>query len=352
MYDANMVDSTKAGEEFIRLLLAVDGEFDKRNDFSVPGLKFTRVAFTRAMPVIRKLAPDALVVIYNANTPIDASFEEIRDYTALLCTPVILYSTEFDVGARNTAIALGFDDYYFGSSAETLLRKIRIMRKIREYDREEYRLQAEKNVRTKTGVLVSKQIIDASVSALALTALSPLLVLIAIIIKLESKGPVFYISKRAGRNYKIFDFYKFRSMCDGADAKLQELMGQNQYGGGPFVKIQSDPRVTTFGKFLRKTSLDEIPQLLNVIKGDMFLVGNRPLPLYEAIALTNDEIARRFLAPAGLTGLWQITKRGKVDMSEVERIDLDIIYARKHSLLYDLKLLVNTVPALLQKEPV
>jgi len=141
-------------------------------------------------------------------------------------------------------------------------------------------------------------------------------------------------------------------MKNKADAQLKELLSQNQYGSGSFVKIKSDPRVTSMGKFLRKTSIDEIPQLFNVIKGDMCLVGNRPLPLYEAVTMTKDKVSRRFLAPSGITGLWQIQKRGKADMSEDERIDLDIQYANKYSLLYDLKLLINTIPVLIQKETV
>ena len=116
-----------------------------------------------------------------------------------------------------------------------------------------------------------------------------------------------------------------------------------------FCKIKNDPRVTRLGQFLRDTSLDELPQLFNVLKGDMSLVGNRPLPLYEAEKLTKDQIAWRFLAPAGITGLWQVTKRGKDNMSEEERIQLDMEYAMKNSFLYDLKILFSTIPALLQK---
>jgi lipopolysaccharide/colanic/teichoic acid biosynthesis glycosyltransferase len=130
----------------------------------------------------------------------------------------------------------------------------------------------------------------------------------------------------------------------------------NQYSEDPsgsvFFKFKNDPRVTGLGRFLRGTSLDELPQLINVLKGDMSLVGNRPLPLYEAERLTNDQIAWRFLAPAGISGLWQVTKRGKEKMSEEERIHLDIQYAMNNSFVYDLKILVNTIPALLQKEKV
>ena len=119
-----------------------------------------------------------------------------------------------------------------------------------------------------------------------------------------------------------------------------------------FVKFQNDPRITKLGAFLRRSSIDELPQLWNVVKGDMSLVGNRPLPLYEAEKLTNDQAVLRFKAPAGITGLWQVSKRGKADMSEEERINLDNEYALNRGLRYDLKLLVKTVPALFQKENV
>jgi lipopolysaccharide/colanic/teichoic acid biosynthesis glycosyltransferase len=182
------------------------------------------------------------------------------------------------------------------------------------------------------------------------------MILIALLVKLESKGPIFYISKRAGAGYKIFNFYKFRSMRVGADDELKKLAHLNQYSenneNGVFFKIKNDPRVTKVGNFIRNTSLDELPQLINVLIGDMSLVGNRPLPLYEAEKLTKDQIAWRFLAPAGITGLWQVTKRGKDNMSPEERIALDMEYAMKNSFWLDMKILLSTIPALLQKEKV
>ena len=134
------------------------------------------------------------------------------------------------------------------------------------------------------------------------------------------------------------------------------LENRNQYdngeGGARFFKIVGDPRVTRFGNLLRNTSLDELPQLINVLKGDMSIVGNRPLPLYEAATLTTNEWAERFMAPAGITGLWQIKKRGRADMSAQERIHLDISYARRSNLVYDLWILANTPGALIQKTDV
>jgi lipopolysaccharide/colanic/teichoic acid biosynthesis glycosyltransferase len=201
-----------------------------------------------------------------------------------------------------------------------------------------------------------KRLIDVAVSLLALIALSPVMLLIALIIKLESKGPIFYISLRAGRGFKVFKFYKFRSMVPDADVKVQKLSHLNQYqvsGNGPvFFKLKNDPRITRFGKFIRNTSIDELPQLFNVLKGDMSLVGNRPLPLYEAATLTTNEYVERFTATAGITGLWQISKRGKAEMSAQERISLDITYARKENLLYDFWIMAKTPAALFQKSDV
>lgn len=226
--------------------------------------------------------------------------------------------------------------------------------------------------------------------------LSPLLALVAIAIKLESKGPVIYISKRVGQYYTIFDLIKFRTMATDADLRLNQIKHLNQYAkeqsedsecpecsrlghacspllysdgkeicesvflnqkhekaDAPFSKFQNDPRVTKIGQFLRTTSIDELPQFINILRGDMSLVGNRPLPLYEAEQLMRDESAYRFMAPAGLTGLWQVTKRGsKGELSSKERIDLDNTYAREFSFTYDLKLILKTIPALLQQENV
>lgn len=202
----------------------------------------------------------------------------------------------------------------------------------------------------------TKRLFDIFVSGILLLLLLPFMGLIALLIKLDSKGPVIYKSKRAGTGYRIFSFYKFRSMRVDADKELANLASMNQYGGEgentAFVKIRRDPRITKFGAFLRNTSIDEIPQLFNVLRGDMSLVGNRPLPLYEAQMLTSDEWAMRFLGPAGITGLWQVSKRGKSEMSDEERRQLDNQYAKYHSFLMDLKIILKTIPALIQSEQV
>ena len=202
-----------------------------------------------------------------------------------------------------------------------------------------------------------KRVFDIAVSGTALLMLSPLFLVVAAVVAVESKGPVIFKSKRVGTGYKVFDFYKFRSMRSGASAELKDLGDLNQYKGedaakSVFVKLKNDPRITKFGQFIRTYSIDELPQLFNVLKGDMSLVGNRPLPLYEAEMLTSNEWTMRFLGPAGLTGLWQVSRRGKADMSERERKRLDNFYAQNHSFWLDLKILMKTLPAAVQKEKV
>lgn len=246
-----------------------------------------------------------------------------------------------------------------------------------------------------------KRIFDIIVSILLIIFLSPLLLMIYLAIRLESKGPAVYSSKRIGSGYHMFDFYKFRSMYPDADQRLKEYLSLNQYYTAPmpefasihldqsildikeysreelsnlyigddaviirhtsdptrrktnFFKLERDPRVTKVGRVLRKFSLDELPQLWNVLKGDMSIVGNRPLPLYEAEVLTTDESIERFMAPAGITGLWQVEKRGNNGrLSDKERINLDITYAHNYSIWMDIKILFKTFFAFIQKADV
>jgi lipopolysaccharide/colanic/teichoic acid biosynthesis glycosyltransferase len=200
-----------------------------------------------------------------------------------------------------------------------------------------------------------KRIFDIVFSSLFMILLSPLFLLIIIALKIESlRDPVFYISRRAGKGYNIFNFYKFRTMVIEAHDQISEYSHLNLYNplkedGPVFIKIDNDPRITRLGAFLRKCSLDELPQLFNVFKGDMSLVGNRPLPLYEAATLTTDEWAKRFMAPAGITGLWQIKKKQNANMSAEERISLDINYADKSNFLFDLWIMANTPSAVIQR---
>lgn len=242
---------------------------------------------------------------------------------------------------------------------ERLLTKISFLSRIKDYNNQkELQQKIDKPFHAFTPKYSPmKRLFDIVVASVALLLLSPLFILIAIAVKLESKGPVFYIAKRAGRGYRIFNFYKFRTMVVDADKKIEQMTHLNQYNttsteGPVFFKVSNDPRITRVGAFLRNTSLDELPQLINVLLADMSLVGNRPLPLYEAQTLTTDEWAARFMAPAGITGLWQIKKRGQDDMSVEERINLDIDYAKRNNFMYDLWIMANTPTALMQKSNV
>jgi lipopolysaccharide/colanic/teichoic acid biosynthesis glycosyltransferase len=267
--------------------------------------------------------------------------------------PSILLLENASVANKLKAKVAGADDFYAGKiDIEDLTARLRFLHLTRDE-----RLDENHSFAHFPHLRIShiKRVFDIIVSFSLLVFLSPVLLLIALIIKLESSGPVFYISKRVGTGYRIFNFYKFRSMRVGADQEINKLLGLNQYNsasGVSFLKFDNDPRVTRFGRFLRNTSLDELPQLINVLIGDMSIVGNRPLPLYEAEKITRDLWSKRFLAPAGITGLWQVTKRGKKDMSAEERIALDMQYADECSLWFDIKIMAQTVPALLQKESV
>ena len=238
---------------------------------------------------------------------------------------------------------------------DKLYKKVSFLKKVKNYPPAPYFKRMDNIEKAtefmKSGQLV-KRVLDIIFALTTLMLCLPIFIVIAIAIKMDSKGPVFFKSLRAGKNYKIFTFYKFRTMILNADGMTEEIFHLNQYSttnnGISFLKIENDPRVTRVGKFLRKTSLDEIPQMLNVLLGDMSLVGNRPLPLKEAESLVTNDYVERFLAPAGITGLWQISKKNKPNMTAEERVDLDIVYARKSNFFNDLKIILKTPSALFQ----
>ena len=274
--------------------------------------------------------------------------------------PIVLLTDHINIKTRTDIFKLGLDDVFDESTAQELFyERIDLIRQTKEllYDDSEENLKLSL-ANIDININIFKRIGDVLISCLLLIALLPLFIIVAILIKLESKGPVFYTAKRAGGGYKIFDFFKFRSMAQGADEHMSKVLHLNQYEDNNadsdvvFYKIKGDPRVTKVGAFLRKTSIDELPQLINVLKGDMSLVGNRPLPLYEAQQMTRDNWVARFNAPAGITGLWQISKRGKAEMSEEERVNLDVEYSRNHSFWYDLWILIRTVPVIFQEDEV
>ncbi len=247
---------------------------------------------------------------------------------------------------------------------------------------------------TRYRIRTGKRVFDLFFSSLALLIFSPIMLLIIAAVKITSRGPVFYKSLRVGTGYDIFTFYKFRTMYKGADAERTKLSELNEYlishkiknddftniencpdckEGQPcspilfidgieicenmylrkkrmrilestFFKVKDDPRITPVGKFLRGSHLDELPQFFNVLKGDMSIVGNRPIPLYEAEKLTTDEWSYRFLAPAGITGLWQVDN--SKSMKAENRIRLDNKYSMIASPWQDLIIILKTIPSL------
>jgi len=329
---------------------------------------------------------------------------------------IILLTNQMDEEDRQVYQKCGINDTIsINSSVTELNKKIQFIadREGMLFDDQEpiYRM-------LKFKIPIWKRLFDIFFSLLGIIILSPVFIITAIAIRLESKGPIVYKSKRVGTNYTIFDFLKFRSMYVDAEQRLKEVAKEegNQYAeqnkdpedqkavitaplgteaetmmmdmgmesdmmisdeevmlvgddyvvaesdfnkekeeeiNNAFVKIENDPRVTKVGRFIRKTSIDELPQLFNILRGDMSIVGNRPLPLYEAEKLTADASIDRFMAPAGLTGLWQVEERGKGGtMSAEERKQLDITYGRTYSFMLDMKIIFRTFTGFMQKENV
>lgn len=190
-----------------------------------------------------------------------------------------------------------------------------------------------------------KRLLDVIISLFCIMCFAPIFLLTAILIKLTSPGPVFFAQRRLGLNKRVFSVYKFRTMVQGAQEKQAGLEHLNEVTG-PVFKIKNDPRITTIGKFLRKTSIDELPQLFNVLKGDMSMVGPRPLPLRDCRGFDKDWHRRRFSIRPGITCLWQVSGRSSV---QFERwMELDLEYIDRCSIWLDLKILIRTIPAVLK----
>jgi exopolysaccharide biosynthesis polyprenyl glycosylphosphotransferase len=190
---------------------------------------------------------------------------------------------------------------------------------------------------------MAKRLIDAVLSVVILTALAPLMVLVSLMIKLTSPGPVFFAQKRVGMNQRLFVLYKFRSMVAGAEQMMESVAHLNDRDG-PAFKIIDDPRITRIGRFLRRTSLDELPQLLNVIRGEMSLVGPRP-PLPEEVRRYAWLFRKRLSVKPGVTCIWQISGRNNVSFDRW--MEMDHEYIENWSLWLDLKILFLTVPVVL-----
>lgn len=335
------------------------GDIDEKLIFDLMGMGYSMIvspkSITRIASDIEKSAKikNVNAILYQGNK-LDVTdvnlISKLKTLPVFSGTPIIGIGSIKILDHSKTITVL---DDYFKYPFETLgnfSRRIEFLKTIKR-KRKDYVPYEERSIkRMPTG----KRLFDVFVSSLLILLLTPLFILIAIGIKFESSGSVFYISKRAGSGFKVFDFYKFRSMRAGADKEVNQLKHLNQYQGksSTFFKVSNDPRVTRFGKFLRNSSIDELPQLFNVLKGDMSMVGNRPLPIYEAEELTTDEFSKRFVGPAGITGLWQVSKRGQSEMSENERIGLDVDYSYNYSFWMDLKIMLMTLPAMFQKESV
>jgi lipopolysaccharide/colanic/teichoic acid biosynthesis glycosyltransferase len=306
--------------------------------------------------------PDVILIETDSEGKCFKFIEKIKKNPLYRELIIVLIASERDKGWKASALKLKVHDFYvMPFPVEHLIERLHFLVKFKLI-RPQLSVLENSDVIYKLPVM--KRLFDVVISAICIIVLAPVLILTAILISLDSKGPVIYKSKRVGTGYNIFDFYKFRSMRVGADKQLEDLSDLNRYKNDEypeeeaedlkkrttFIKLVNDPRITRFGSFIRRTSIDELPQLFNVLKGDMSLVGNRPLPLYEAEMLTSNDWSQRFMGPAGVTGLWQIKSRGKKDISERERKKFDNFYASKYSFWFDFEILIKTLPVILHKE--
>ena len=313
---------------------------------------------------------------------------------------IILITEGLPAEARKTYLQAGVNNTLPPQADETSIHRMTQFLQVRQKHKMQEFSQSHRKMLNTFHLPAWKRAFDILFAICALIILSPLLIGTAIAIRLESKGKVIYKSQRVGSNYRIFNFLKFRSMYTDADKHLRDFNQLNQYQTeeepelsgeefligddielneeetmlisddfiiseqnytskksiekkNAFVKLENDPRITKVGRIIRKYSIDELPQLVNILKGDISIVGNRPLPLFEAELLTSDEYIDRFMGPAGLTGLWQVEKRGSSGkLSADERKQLDIKYAQTFSFLLDMEIILRTFTAFIQKENV
>ena len=308
--------------------------------------------------------PDALLIETDSDGECFKFIEKLKKNPLWRELIIVMIASNEDKKWKSKALQLKIHDFYvIPFPTEHLIERLHFLIKFKLI---KPKLSALEDVDITYKLPKGKRLFDIFVSVCVLAVLSPILILTAILIRLDSKGAIIYKSKRVGTGYHIFDFYKFRSMRIGADSQLKDLSDLNRYKTekqedsqsstpkqeSAFVKLINDPRITRFGGFIRRTSIDELPQLFNVLNGDMSLVGNRPLPLYEAEMLTSNEWSQRFMGPAGVTGLWQIKSRGKREISERERKKFDNFYATNYSFWFDIEILVKTIPVILNKEKI
>ncbi|MFA9388881.1 MAG: sugar transferase [Prolixibacteraceae bacterium] len=343
---------------------------------------------------------DALIVERDlpGQNGIDFHDSFIKSFDPARRIPYLLVDTDKKPEIIQQSIKSGIDDFYSKPlNVERVLGRIAFLKELKLKMHQQKVVEEHRELKEyKIGFL--KRTFDILVAGTALLVAAPFLLLFIIAIRMESKGKVYYISKRVGTGYKIFNFLKLRSMYPDADQRLKEFAHLNQYASEKeevkkevsikntdndtvlygddvevsefkhiekrkgeqdkaFVKFENDPRITKVGHVIRKLSIDELPQLINVLKGDMSIVGNRPLPLYEAELLTTDDWTSRFNGPAGITGLWQVEARGRTSkMSPEERKSLDNQYVEiansRFAFWKDIWIILRTIPAVFQKENV
>lgn len=211
-------------------------------------------------------------------------------------------------------------------------------KELSDKDKVDSRNLISENYKKSTGYFATKRTIDLAGSLFGIIILSPIMLLTAMAIKLSSKGPVFFVQERVGQDFKVFKMYKFRSMIIDAEDLLYKLKDKNEMSG-PMFKMKEDPRVTKVGKFIRKTSLDELPQLFNVLKGDMSLVGPRP-NLPREVENFETWMRAKLIAKPGLTCYWQVMGRNDIDFEQW--MELDIKYIKERSFFLDLSLILKT----------
>ncbi len=217
----------------------------------------------------------------------------------------------------------------------------------KRYVRDTASLLSKKDINKRQSFLFTKRLIDIIGSIVGLIGLSPIMVWAAYKIKQEENGsPVFFVQERVGKNGKTFKMYKFRSMCMDAEQKLIELIDQNEVEGAMF-KIKEDPRVTKIGKKLRKTSIDELPQLWNVLKGEMSLIGPRPA-LPREVKKYDDYDMQRLLVKPGCSGLWQVSGRNELSFNEM--VELDMMYIKNQSFAIDIKIVFKTIMVIIKSK--
>lgn len=390
------------------LVVYVGEDFEFIKEFTVQNpnsrLKSCKNSFEAAMLIDNDSTIGAIVCEYKLPGQNGiAFFNTLQARFAALKIPFILVHSTKENELRKQALRSGIDDFYVKPIAlNGLYDRLTFLKELKgNLDKNNIATAKQTLKPYKTRFL--KRAFDITVASIVLLCAAPLLLVFIIAIRLESKGKVYYISKRVGTGYKIFNFLKLRSMYPDADQRMKEFEHLNQYAGtdevesyttkkvdesllesesevyligddekvsetafnkakkedteSAFIKFENDPRITKVGHIIRKLSIDELPQLINVLKGDMSIVGNRPLPLYEAELLTTDEWTTRFNGPAGITGLWQVEARGRSSkMSTQERKELDNKYVEmansKNAFWLDMWIIIRTFKAVFQKENV